>query len=955
MLMKDQLKAVFEQMTRGSVPYTVQSSVLRLPSLNEEPSDLTEDRNNTVLISYSIDTISIEKGDTLELLIGLSSVPTTGLQYGDTVRFWSSASKLTLEIIAGQRFYPCINENLEAIWKMAPSPSDQERMDHLARAMPRICVVNNDGAPPGSLLRDFMNGLADFYIRSILNVSIPTVKRGRGPTKIDPSMFWWEPHFAQDDIGKNNLSKIKKKLDSWSTPLSTAFSERPFRTCFKLGPPEGSEEVWSIRFYLQSNEDPSLLLPAVSVWNGRKKKNDLDPKGILLEDLGRASRIYPVLERCLDRSCPSEMSLTTEEAYDFLREIGPLLQQSGMGVMLPAWWNTASSKIGVKLKVRDQKGISSRGHFGMEGLLAFDWSLALGNEDISRSEFERLSKMKVPLVRFKGQWVEVRKEDVEKAIDFFERKANGLTIAELLRFGSGMDDGKIGLNINSIEAEGWASGILGGLKGGSMIERLKVPKAFKGTLRPYQERGYWWMVYLKQLGLGACLADDMGLGKTIQLIVLLLYGQKGRKLPSLVICPMSVVGNWHMELGRFAPTLKVLVHHGPERKKGRTFVKEVRGSDVVITTYSLATRDIEDLSRIEWENVVVDEAQNIKNQDTKQTRAIKSLQGNFKIAMTGTPVENRLTELWSIMDFINPGYLGGGREFIKQFANPIERYGDYERSRVLKALIQPFILRRLKTDKSIIKDLPEKNEMKVYCNLTKEQGTLYQAIVDDMLLRISESEGIKRRGIILSTLMKLKQVCNHPAHLLGDRSKLEGRSGKLNRFEEMIDEAMSEGDRSLIFTQFTTMGDLLQPYLREKYGKHILFLHGGTTKRERDLMIKRFQSTGGPPLFILSLKAGGTGLNLTSANRVFHFDRWWNPAVEDQATDRAYRIGQVKNVQVHKFVCIGTVEERIDRMIEEKKELANNIIGTGEGWITELSTEKLKELFKLDRSAVLED
>jgi SNF2 family DNA or RNA helicase len=349
----------------------------------------------------------------------------------------------------------------------------------------------------------------------------------------------------------------------------------------------------------------------------------------------------------------------------------------------------------------------------------------------------------------------------------------------------------------------------------------------------------------------------------------------------------------------------------------------------------------------------LDEAQNIKNTATKQTQALRRLQADYRVALTGTPVENRLSELWSIMEFLNPGYLGSANDFRGRFAVPIERYRNAERAQALKNLIQPFVLRRLKTDATIIQDLPAKNEMKVFCNLTAEQASLYEAVVKEMLEKIAKSAGIERKGLVLATLLKLKQVCNHPAHFLKDGSVLQDRSGKLTRLREMLEEALAENDKALLFTQFTEMGTLLRHDLQESLGVEVLFLHGGTPKKQRDAMVQRFQEqSAGPPLFILSLKAGGVGLNLTAANQVFHFDRWWNPAVENQATDRAFRIGQKKNVQVYKFVCLGTLEERIDRMIENKKELAENVVGTGEGWLTELSTDELREVFALSRESV---
>jgi SNF2 family DNA or RNA helicase len=419
---------------------------------------------------------------------------------------------------------------------------------------------------------------------------------------------------------------------------------------------------------------------------------------------------------------------------------------------------------------------------------------------------------------------------------------------------------------------------------------------------------------------------------------------------------MSIVGNWHREIQRFAPSLSVMIHHGHERLSGEAFAEEAKKHDVVITTYSLALRDKEHLSPLDWEYVIVDEAQNIKNESAKQTQAIKTLNATHKIALTGTPVENRLSELWSIMEFLNPGYLGSGKDFRTNFAIPIEKYRNKDRAEALKRMIQPFVLRRLKTDKTIIADLPDKLEMKVFCNLTQEQASLYEAVVKEMLEKIEESEGIERKGLILSTLLKLKQVCNHPAQFLGDNSAISGRSGKLARLTEMLEEVNETGERALIFTQFAEMGTMLRRHLEETFGLEVLWLHGGTSKFQRDRMVERFQSTQaeGPRFFVLSVKAGGTGLNLTAANHVFHFDRWWNPAVENQATDRAFRIGQKKSVQVHKLICIGTLEEKIDEIIETKRTVAGSIVGTGEDWLTSLSTAELRELLALRREALAE-
>jgi SNF2 family DNA or RNA helicase len=491
---------------------------------------------------------------------------------------------------------------------------------------------------------------------------------------------------------------------------------------------------------------------------------------------------------------------------------------------------------------------------------------------------------------------------------------------------------------------------------------------------------------MRQFQFGVCLADDMGLGKTIQIIALLLHDQKTQlpisyprkrsnqiKKPqvetSLIICPLTLLGNWAKELKNFAPSLKYYIHHGETRLGGNSFLNQIKDVNIVLTTYGQVVKDKSLLSRVKWQNVILDEAQNIKTAKTNQARAVKSLPSQFRIAMTGTPIENRLTELWSIMDFLNPGYLGTQSQFHESYSLPIEKYHDETQMECLKQLIQPFILRRLKTDKNIIQDLPEKVENKVYTHLTQEQASLYKACVEDMMEQLDNTDGIKRKGIILATLTKLKQICNHPVQFLHERNprtlknenlddwfqtNFEDRSGKLLQLIEMLHGVLERKEKALIFTQFSEMGAFLQAYLSNVFHMEVLFLFGGTSQLQRDLMVQRFQQlSSSPAIFILSLKAGGLGLNLTAANHVFHFDRWWNPAVEEQATDRIYRIGQTRNVLITKFISLGTLEEKIDLMLDQKKELSEKILRSGEGWITDLSTEKLRDLLTLRQESVI--
>jgi SNF2 family DNA or RNA helicase len=509
-----------------------------------------------------------------------------------------------------------------------------------------------------------------------------------------------------------------------------------------------------------------------------------------------------------------------------------------------------------------------------------------------------------------------------------------------------------------VEADASLAAMMANLQDPSHLEPIENPPLLQGTLREYQKRGVAWIQYLERLGLNGCLADDMGLGKTIQVIAALIRERETAEhiAPTLLIAPTSVVGNWDKEIAKFAPHLQVMVHHGSDRLQDLAAFKTAIGErDVVITSYTLARKDSKLLQAVTWHRVAIDEAQNIKNPAAEQTKAILKLQAHHRLALTGTPVENRLLDLWSIFNFLNPGYLGKEAQFRKSFEIPIQKDNNQVQSIVLKKLVQPFILRRVKTDKQIIKDLPDKVEHKQYCNLTKEQASLYAAVVKDVLEQLESVEGIQRKGLMLSTLMKLKQICNHPRQFLQDNSEFTAtRSHKLQRLGEMLEEVTAEGDSLLIFTQFTEIGEALQQYLKQALHYRAYYLHGGTSRPKREQMISEFQDPETEPAaFVLSLKAGGVGITLTKANHVFHFDRWWNPAVEDQATDRAFRIGQQKNVFVHKFVTLGTLEERIDQMIENKKKIASSIVGADESWLTELDNESFKQLIALNKQTVL--
>ncbi|MER5607546.1 DEAD/DEAH box helicase [Micromonospora tulbaghiae] len=757
------------------------------------------------------------------------------------------------------------------------------------------------------------------------------------------------------------LATLREELDAWQRDAAGGAVRATFRLVEPAVDPVAElveDAVWRVEFGLHPADEPGLVVDAAHIWQRPAPAlaaRGVEPQETLLAELGRASRLWPEVDAALRTAAPEGMELDAEGAHRFLREGAPVLHAAGFGVLLPSWWRRSSSRLGARLRARSRTApgavATTAGKLGLDALVDYRWELALGDQPLTAEELASLADLKSPLVRLRGRWVELDPQRLEAGLKLL-RSSGELTVADLLRMGLSGDDRAGELPVLDVVADG----ALGELLAGEAERRLTPadpPPGFAGTLRPYQRRGLAWLAFLQSLGLGGILADDMGLGKTVQLLALL-AGDPPEAGPTLLVCPMSLVGNWQREAAKFAPGLRVHVHHGAERARGEGFAAAVQEADLVLTTYSVAARDAFELAGVDWHRVVVDEAQAIKNAATRQAEAVRSLPARHRVAVTGTPVENRLADLWSIMQFANPGLLGPAATFRKRFAEPIERHGDAEVAERLRRITGPFVLRRLKTDPTIITDLPEKLEMEVVCNLTAEQAALYRAVVDDMMAKIESSDGIERRGLVLATMTRLKQVCNHPAQLLHDGSTLDGRSGKLERLDEIVDEVLAAGEKALLFTQYAEFGGMLRGHLSARTGREVLLLHGGVGKAERDAMVTRFQSPQGPPLFVLSLKAGGTGLTLTAANHVVHVDRWWNPAVEDQATDRAFRIGQRRRVQVRKFVCAGTVEEKVAAMIADKRSLARSVVGSGEQWVTELSTETLRDLFTLESGAVVE-
>ncbi|MDD5036808.1 MAG: DEAD/DEAH box helicase, partial [Methylococcaceae bacterium] len=726
---------------------------------------------------------------------------------------------------------------------------------------------------------------------------------------------------------------------------------------------EREPDLWQLAFQVSARHDLSLSIGLEDYWEmGDKARKTFcksfgeDFEQNLLLQLGQAARIYPALWEGLETDQPIGIELSLEEAFEFLNESAWVLEDAGFRVIVPAWW-TPQGRRRAKLRMRGSgqsaKTIASSSPSGLslEVLLQYRYELSLGGEPVSPAEWEQLVNAKVPLVQFRGQWVALDREKMREMLAFWKAKGEGETLdmRELLRRGAEEAEWF------ETEAEDALAEMVAKLRDPHRIEPIVDPPNLNARLRDYQKRGVAWLEFMERLGLNGCLADDMGLGKTIQVIARLLLEQDDA--PTLLIAPTSVIGNWRKEIERFAPDISTHIHHGGDRAANEPdFAEACRSSRVVITSYALARKDAKLFAALQWRRVVLDEAQNIKNPLAAQTKAILQLKADHRLALTGTPVENRLLDLWSIFNFLNPGYLGKQTQFRKNYELPIQRENNRGKSGLLRKLVEPFILRRVKTDPAIIQDLPDKVDNRQYCNLGPEQATLYEAVVRDVEKQLADSDGIQRQGLMLSTLMKLKQICNHPAQFLQDGGPFTPeRSHKLERLTDMLGDVLAEGESALVFTQFTEIGEQLERHLKTALQCQTYYLHGGTSRQRREQMIARFQDGESPPaVFILSLKAGGVGITLTRANHVFHFDRWWNPAVEDQATDRAFRIGQTRNVFVHKFITLGTLEERIDAMIEEKRQVAGAIVGSDESWLARLDNDAFKRLIALNKQALLD-
>jgi superfamily II DNA or RNA helicase len=716
---------------------------------------------------------------------------------------------------------------------------------------------------------------------------------------------------------------------------------------------------------------------ALEEYAGAKNRAAL---GALLTPVQRAAEQSKLARELLDsRAVFHPQVWRPEQAFSFLQNI-PLFEQCGLVVRIPDWWKSGRPP---RPQVTVRIGEAQGNLLGKESLLDFDVRLSVEGESLTESELQSILQSASGLVLLKGKWVEVDRDKLREVLDHWkkvqaEAGSGGLPLLEGLRLLSGFDATQTGEAEIEAARAAWSSVVAGGaLK--KLLDQMLQPdvstesdpgQELHAPLRPYQRQGAHWLWFMNRLGLGACLADDMGLGKTIQVISLLLVLKRRRGQttlspddggPSLLIVPASLIANWKTEIQKFAPSLSVFYAHPAETPNDSLAAasnspsKSLAGKDLVITSYSMAMR-LAWLKEVHWNLAILDEAQAIKNPGARQSRAVKAFHSRHRIALSGTPIENRLSDLWSLFDFLCPGLLGGAKEFASFLKNRSQT--GQNQFAPLRRLVRPYILRRLKTDKRIITDLPDKTEMTAFCPLTRRQAALYQQAVSDLAERLEapEVEGIQRRGIILAFLTRFKQICNHPSQWLGDGNYAPADSGKFNRLRELCEEIASRQEKVLVFTQYREMTDPLARHLREVFGQAGLILHGAVPVGKRKDLVDAFQRDGGPPFFVLSLKAGGTGLNLTAASHVIHFDRWWNPAVENQATDRAFRIGQKRNVMVHKFMCRGTLEERIHEVIASKSALAEDVLGEGgERLLTEMNNSELLRFVALDINATTED
>lgn len=852
----------------------------------------------------------------------------------DTFIYLNKLTQFVMKLIEKLYFIPTVKTRgsmFRIVYEPVISNSQLARIiNQLDESIPKNLFI--EGEKPQNFVSDFVKSYLNYVIYKFLGIKAYKFKNVQSG------------HYLIKDLEQKSVLRtadIAENISQWFDELYLGkYDVIPFFKINKL-----TEEDFELKIHIKNRKtEESVLLDDLYHEEKVFDANSCDIAKIVEKQLNYAVKYMPELEKLFEDDEKLSLTLNLNEVYKVITQTAYYLQKAQIDVILPdELENIVIPRASINAKVKtaragdltDILNSATTGSISLEDIMDFSYEIALGDEKISLEEFKKLTEENHGLIKYKNKYVLIDKDDSKKLFEqILKTNYTKLTRLELLHASMSGQLGEYDFDYDEAFSKI--------IKDFNKPVEVTTPENLKGELRPYQQTGLKWLWTNTAKGFGCCMADDMGLGKTIQIISLILKMKEDGKLkkPVLVVCPTTLLGNWMKELEMFAPDLKAVIYHGLERKL------DVK-NDIILTTYAILRIDVEDLKKEQWGMLIVDEAQNIKNPDTAQTLAVKSVKADVKIAMTGTPVENRLTELWSIFDFINRGYLGALREFQKSYAIPIERFKETTRANKLKLSISPFVLRRLKTDKAVISDLPEKLVLNDYCYLSKPQAVLYEKTLNEMMDKISGFTGVNRRGNIFKLITALKQICNHPYQFLKAGEMGKEFSGKMEKCVSLVQNIIDNDEKTLIFTQYKEMGDILCQILSDECNITPSFFHGSLNINQREKLIEDFQNNKDTKVMILSLKAGGTGLNLTSATNVIHYDLWWNPAVEDQATDRTYRIGQEKNVMVHRLITLGTFEEKIDEMLKVKKDLANMAVYEGEKIITELSDEEIYKIFSL--------
>ena len=833
-----------------------------------------------------------------------------------------------------------------ALWGATLDEAVRDELDAISDAAPGVSSEAFDGDADGFVQDLYGCAVDELARRALRDVRV----RAPGSKDGAPERFIAALHSTDPSMASNaGYSPLERRLSAWVDAGLDRRSRAPWNVGLRLDEHESGARAPGVvvELWLQAADDPTVALPASLLGDGGEDVfaflREGDPRTAIHR---RLETVAPILADAglplLDEDVP-EAELDHDQVRSLLSRALPRLEELGVPVLLPRAWVASPSRVRVNLVASGSPATSS-GLLTRDAIASFDWRLAVGDVELTEEELAELAAAKEPLIRLRGRWHTLRASDVERALRFIERRSATPDLVELVRAISGLETDEAGVELGEVRLDADLDALLSGADD-RRYRPLPTPAGMRHDLFGFQERGHGWLRLLGDLRVGGILADDMGLGKTVQAIATLVSEREGADAPTaptLVVCPMSVTQQWAREIARFAPGLRVHLHHGPSRLAGASFVEAAAASDVVVTSYDVATRDADTLAAIAWDRLLLDEAQDAKNPRTKRHRALRRIPRRRALALTGTPIENRLGELWAIMDLVNPGLLGSRETFERTFARPIELQRDAYALERLRSLVGPFVLRRAKEAPEVELDLPPITITKVHCRLTVEQASLYRATVDRWMPRIEEHERrFDRRGAVLAMLGQLKQVCNHPELVLPSGRALEGRSGKLERLVELLAD-VPDGDKALVFTQYPGF-DKLAPHLAERLDREVGFFHGGLTAGAREALLTRFEDERGPSVLVISLRAGGRGLNLPAANHVVHFDRWWNPAVEQQATDRVHRLGQRKHVHVSSLICTATVEERIDELLESKRELAEKVIAApADDWLTELDLDTIR-------------